>query len=146
MVEQRDVSGRDEDAKAPEFRWRFSLRALLALMTLLALSIALVANRPTIAAGIAFILVVAGVLQAADRFVASMNSPKGEARFSRLLFTAWMAAGGMFLILSGVAFILYGAAVRSFTSAPLWSVLAFLLCGSFYCFFKAAKVLWRAHD
>ena len=146
MTEHQDRITNDDGAKVVASAWRFSLRALLALMTVLALAVALIANRPRIASTIGFILAVAGVVHAADRFVASMNSQFGKVRFSRLLFAVWIAAGGMFLVLSGVTIRLYGATSFWFASTPFWCVLVLLLSGSIYSFVKAMKVLWGTRE
>lgn len=144
-----------QSEEGPTFKtpWRFSLRALLALMTLVAVIVALLANRPKIAAVIGSLLAVAAVLHIADRLVASMGKPTGRKWYARLLAAAWLAAGstllvigGFLLVASGAAFGLNGIAGSPWTTVPIWSASALMLCGSIYCFFQAGKEIRRTRD
>jgi hypothetical protein len=124
-------------------RWQFSLYGLFVAMTAAAVGVALVANRPRLAAAIGVCLLIAALLLVADRIVAAGTTPAGARAIVLITIAAWTLVGAALLgIGSFLLLIAYGAATSPLGSAP-WLMVAPLAVGGLMCFWAARNASRR---
>lgn len=124
-------------------KWQFTLRQLLLITPLVAICLAIFVRSPVVRTSSLVVVLCAGAILLAERFVQSATTPIGIRIWRILTAMVWLIAGAMLLGTACVTVLLYGFP-DSFHDAGL-ALSAILTLGAVYCFYRVGRELLRPY-